>query len=114
MDLAKDVLNTITKQEKAYEITVDEIIKTVAGKFSIKINDIKSDKKNKNFVLPRQIAMYLARKLTNDSFPDIGAKIGGKDHSTVIYANNKIRKIMEEDVKIKNTIEELENIIIKR
>jgi len=114
MDLVKDVLNTITKQEKAYEITVDEIIKTVAGKFSIKINDIKSDKKNKNFVLPRQIAMYLARKLTNDSFPDIGAKIGGKDHSTVIYANNKIRKIMEEDVKIKNTIEELENIIIKR
>ncbi len=114
MDLAKDVLNTITKQEKALEITVDEIIKTVAGKFSIKINDIKSDKKNKNFVLPRQIAMYLARKLTSDSFPDIGAKIGGKDHSTVIYANNKIRKVVEEDVKIKNIIEELENIIIKR
>ncbi len=114
MDLAKDVLNTITKQEKAHEITVDEIIKTVAGKFSIKINDIKSDKKNKNFVLPRQIAMYLARKLTSDSFPDIGAKIGGKDHSTVIYANNKIRKVVEEDVKIKNIIEELENIIIKR
>lgn len=114
MDLAKDVLNTITKQEKVHEITVDEIIKTVAGKFSIKINDIKSDKKNKNFVLPRQIAMYLARKLTSDSFPDIGAKIGGKDHSTVIYANNKIRKVVEEDVKIKNIIEELENIIIKR
>lgn len=114
LDLAKEVLNKITKQEKNYEITVDEIIKTVAGKFSIKIYDIKSDKKNKNFVLPRQIAMYLARKLTNDSFPDIGVKIGGKDHSTVIYANNKIRKIMEEDVKTKKIIDELENSLLNK
>ena len=114
MDLAKDVLNKITKQEKTLEITVDEIIKTVAGKFSIKIHEIKSDKKNKNFVLPRQITMYLARKLTSDSFPDIGAKIGGKDHSTVIYANNKIRKIMEQDAKIKHLIDDIENVLLNK
>lgn len=114
MDLAKDVLNKIIKQEKTYELTVDEIIKTVAGKFSIKVNDIKSDKKNKNFVLPRQIAMYLSRKLTSDSFPDIGAKFGGKDHSTVIYANNKIRKIIEENEKVKKLIEEVENTLLNK
>jgi chromosomal replication initiation ATPase DnaA len=63
------------------------IMKTVAAKFNIRISDLKSHK-NKNLVIPRQIAMYLARKLTL-LLPDIGAKIGGKDHSTVIYANNK-------------------------
>ncbi len=114
MDLAKEVLNKILKQETAVEISVEEIIKTVANKFNIKINDLKSDKKNKNLVLPRQITMYLARKLTDDSFPDIGAKIGGKDHSTVIYANNKIRKTMTEDAKVKKSVEELEDILLKK
>ncbi len=114
MELAKDVLNKILKTETVQEIAVEEIVKIVAGKFNIKINDIKSDKKNKNLVLPRQIAMYLARKLTDDSFPDIGAKIGGKDHSTVIYANNKIQKLIMEDVKVKNVVAELEDILLKK
>jgi chromosomal replication initiator protein len=113
MDLAKEVLSKITKQGFDREVTVEEIVKTVAGKFNIKIIDIKSEKKNKNLVVPRQISMYLARKLTEDSFPDIGAKIGGKDHSTVIYANNKIRKMIDEDAKIKKTVEEIENTLLK-
>jgi chromosomal replication initiator protein len=52
--------------------------------------------------------MYLARKLTSQSFPDIGAKIGGKDHSTVIYANNKIRDLLEKDTKIESVVREIE------
>jgi chromosomal replication initiator protein len=114
MDLAKDVLNKILKQGSTTEISIEEIVKTVAGKFNIKINDLKSEKKNKNLVVPRQIAMYLARKLTDESFPDIGAKIGGKDHSTVIYANNKMKKVVEKDVKIKSMIDELEDILLKK
>ncbi len=59
-------------------------------------------------MIPRQIAMYLARRLTSHSFPDIGAKIGGKDHSTVIYANNKIKDLLEKDPKIEVVVREIE------
>lgn len=113
MDLVKEVLNKIIKKGDSREITVDEIIKTVAGRFGIKLSDLKSEKKNKNLVLPRQITMYLSRKLTGDSFPDIGARIGGKDHSTVIYAYNKIKKQIAEDARLKKTVEEIEEILIK-
>lgn len=108
MDLVKEVLRKFFKQGEKPEVTIDEIMKTVAAKFNIKIADLKSQKKNKNLVIPRQISMYLARRLTSHSFPDIGAKIGGKDHSTVIYANNKIRDLIERDPKIGAVVREIE------
>jgi len=108
MDLVKEVLKKFFKQGEKPEVTIDEIMKTVAAKFNIRIADLKSQKKNKNLVIPRQIAMYLARRLTSHSFPDIGAKIGGKDHSTVIYANNKIKDLLEKDPKIEVVVREIE------
>jgi len=57
--------------------------------------------------------MYLSRKLTNASFPDIGGIIGGRDHSTVIYANNKIKKLIEVDMKLAKIINDIENSLIK-
>ncbi|MFB3925051.1 MAG: chromosomal replication initiator protein DnaA [Syntrophales bacterium] len=113
MELVKEVLSKILKKGELRELTVDEIIKAVAGKFSIKISDLKSEKKNKNLVMPRQITMYLSRKLTGESFPDIGMKIGGKDHSTVIYAHNKIKKMINEDAKFKKLVDEIEELLIK-
>jgi chromosomal replication initiator protein len=109
MELVKEVLKKFFKQGERPELTVEEIMKTVAAKFNIRIADLKSQKKNKNLVIPRQIAMYLARKLTSQSFPDIGAKIGGKDHSTVIYANNKIRDLLDKDAKIESVVREIED-----
>ena len=113
MDLVKEVLKKFFKQGERGEITIEEIIKTVAGKFNVKISDLKSQKKNKNLVTPRQIAMYLSRKMTNQSFPDIGAKIGGKDHSTVIYANTKIKDLIEKDSKMQAVIKEIEDVLNK-
>ncbi len=113
MDLVKEVLNKILKKGDVHEISIEEIIKVVASKFNIKISDIKSEKKNKNLVLPRQITMYLSRKLTSESFPDIGSKIGGKDHSTVIYAFNKIKKNIEADPKVRKLVEEVEEYLTK-
>jgi len=108
MDLVKEVLKKFFKQGEKPEVTVEEIMKTVAAKFNIRIADLKSQKKNKNLVIPRQIAMYLARRLTSNSYPDIGAKIGGKDHSTVIYANNKIKDLLEKDPKMELVVREIE------
>ncbi|MBN2254431.1 MAG: chromosomal replication initiator protein DnaA, partial [Deltaproteobacteria bacterium] len=112
MNLVKEVLRKVLKQSEGKSITVDEIIKTVTEKFNIKTVDIKSQKKSKNLVLPRQIAMYLSRKLTRSSFPDIGAKIGGRDHSTVIYAYNKIAKLIERDETTRKIVQEIERSLL--
>ena len=114
LDLVKEVLSSLVKHNKKGEVSIEEIIKVIAGKLNIKISDIKAHNKNKNIVFARQIAMYLARKLTNNSFPDIGQKIGGRDHSTVIYANNKIINSIKTDTKLKNLIQEMEDILIHK
>jgi chromosomal replication initiator protein len=114
LDLVKEVLNSLVKRNKKGEVSIEEIIKVIAGKLNIKISDIKAHNKNKNIVFARQIVMYLSRKLTNYSFPDIGQKIGGRDHSTVIYANNKILNSLKTDVKLKFLIQEVEDILINK
>ncbi len=113
MDLVKEVLKKLLKHREKKEVTIDEVIKAVAGKLNVKIADIKSQNKTKNFVLSRQIAMYLSRKMTNASYPDIGERIGGRDHSTVIYAFNKMRKMMEEDNHLKQLVQEIEEAMNK-
>jgi chromosomal replication initiator protein len=111
INLAKEVLKKVLRQSEKEAVTIDEIVKAVTGKLGVKISDVKSQKKNKNLVWARQIAMYLSRKMTSSSFPDIGEKIGGRDHSTVIYANNKISKALEGDAKLQEMISDIENAI---
>ena len=114
LDLVKEVLSSLVKHNKKGEVSIEEIIKVIAGKLNIKISDIKAHNKNKNIVFARQIAMYLARKLTNCSFPDIGQKIGGRDHSTVIYANNKILNNIKADSKLKILLQDIDDTLIHK
>lgn len=114
LDLVREVLKKLVKHNNKEEVSVEEIIKVVAGKMNVKIADIKAHNKNKNLVLARQISMYLARKLTNFSYPDIGQKIGGRDHSTVIYANNKIMNSIEVDGNFKKMIQDIEDSVIHK
>lgn len=92
-------------------ITIEEIIKTVADHFKISTKDILSRKKTKNIVFPRQIAMYLSRTITEESFPEIGSKFGGKDHATVMHACKKILKDISLDRKIATIVENLKEEI---
>jgi len=103
--LAKEVMGHIIK-DKDKEITVDGILKEVSAYFSVKTQDIKSAKRIKSIMVPRQIAMYLSRKLTDLSLVSIGERFGGKDHATVIHSCKKI----EQDIKIKK---ELKTIVEK-
>jgi chromosomal replication initiator protein len=114
LDLVKAVLKKLIRQDEKHEITIEEIIKTVATRLNIKISDIKSPKKNKSFVFARQICMFLAREMTSCSFPDIGNKIGGRDHSTVIYAHNKIKQAKETDKAIMDILEELHSTLLHK
>jgi chromosomal replication initiator protein len=110
LDMTKNILKDIII-EQSKEITIESIQKTVASHYQIKTSDLKSAKRLKTLVLPRQIAMYIGRKLTSASYPEIGAKFGGKDHSTIIHAIKKIEKNIEEDFQLRTTIERLINSI---
>lgn len=110
LDMAKEVLKDILI-EKNRELTVEEILKKVSAHFNVKISDIKSSRRHKAIVLPRQVAMYLSRQLTSASYPEIGEKFGGKDHSTIIHAINKIEKLADEDYNLRNNLETLKKIL---
>jgi len=114
LDLVREVLKKIVKHNNKDEVSIEDIIKVVAGKLNVKIADIKAHNKNKNLVLARQISMYLARKLTNLSYPDIGQKIGGRDHSTVIYANNKVLNNLDVDNSFKKLVADIEDSVIHK
>jgi len=75
-------------------VSIDLVQKVVSTFFNIKISDLKVKRKNKGYVLPRQIAMYLSRKLTSASLLEIGDKFGGKDHSTVLHSIKKVEEKM--------------------
>jgi chromosomal replication initiator protein len=113
-ELAKEVLrNTLRGAQK--EITVESIQKTICDYYNLKLGDLKAKRRTKNIAFPRQVAMYLCRKYTETSFPAIGDKFGGRDHSTVIHASKTIEKKIKEDPYMQTTIEKLErNLNIRK
>ncbi|WP_370543329.1 chromosomal replication initiator protein DnaA [Geobacter sp. OR-1] len=104
LTMAKEVLKDIIV-DKSKDISIEYIQKAVADHFQLKISDLKSDKRIKTLVVPRQIAIFICRELTKASYPEIGDKFGGKDHSTVIHSVKKIEKLLGQDHEIRNTIE---------
>jgi chromosomal replication initiator protein len=107
VELTKEVLrHTLKGADK--EVTVENIQKTICEFFNIRIGDLKAKRRTQNIALPRQVAMYLCRKHTESSFPAIGDKFGGRDHSTVIHASKTIERRIKEDPHMQNTIEKLE------
>ncbi len=111
LNMAREVLKDIIV-DKSKEITVEMIQKHVADYFKLKISELKSDKRLKALVVPRQIAIYLCRDLTKCSYPEIGEKFGGKDHSTIIHSFKKIDNLIPQNMEIKNTIETLKRNIL--
>lgn len=106
VELAKNELkHLIDTREKL--ITNELVQKLVAESFGVRISDLKSKRRTKNIVLPRQVAMYLCRQLVNSSLPEIGNFFGGKDHSTVIHAIKTIDEKREKDHELKSRIETL-------
>jgi chromosomal replication initiator protein len=113
VELTKDVLRHMLKGPQR-DITVESIQKTICDFYNIKIGDLKAKRRTKNIAFPRQVAMYLCRKHTETSFPGIGDKFGGRDHSTVIHASKTIEKKLKEDPYMQTTIEKLErNLNVK-
>ncbi|WP_099158967.1 chromosomal replication initiator protein DnaA [Virgibacillus ndiopensis] len=105
--LAADALKDIIPSSKPRVITIQKIQEVVGEKYSVKLEDFIAKKRTKSIAFPRQIAMYLSRELTDFSLPKIGEEFGGRDHTTVIHAHEKISKMMENDNLINKDIEEI-------
>ena len=106
-DLVTEAMKNIYPSHRTKAITLELIQEIVASYFKIKVDDLHAKKRTRELAFPRQIAMYLCRELTDTSLPQIGTCFGGRDHTTVIHAYDKISKERNEDSKLDNTIKEL-------
>jgi chromosomal replication initiator protein len=105
-DMAKNILQDLIEDDEK-PVTTDQIQKIVSDHFAIKLSDMKAKKRTKEIALPRQIAMYLSKQLTNLSLSDIGKNFGGKDHATVIYACKQVEEKRAKEETFNSMIESL-------
>ena len=106
-ELASEALKDIISTSKHEEINVNRIKEKVSSVFSLKMEDFNSKKRTRSISYPRQIAMYLSRELTDLSLPKIGEEFGGRDHTTVIHAHDKISKDIENNEDFKEKINKI-------
>ncbi|MCM8781335.1 MAG: chromosomal replication initiator protein DnaA [Candidatus Omnitrophica bacterium] len=107
---AQEFLKDLLKEPKKL-ITVDFIQHCVAEEFGISLQELKTKRRTKNIIIPRQVAMYLSRELTDLSLPEIGHHFGGKDHTTVLHSYNKIKEELIQNPQLKDTIERIIQVI---
>jgi chromosomal replication initiator protein len=106
VELAQEVLGELWGEEEKV-ITIEQIQRKVCDFFGIKLSDLKAQNRTKAVAFPRQIAMYLARQLTHASLSEVGRAFGGKDHTTVLHAVGKVQTLLQEDPKLRKTIDGL-------
>jgi len=105
------MVKALMRDKNRSEINLEDIMTTTAGYFNISMSDLLSNKKNRIYSYPRQLAMYLARKYTELSFKEIGSSFSHKDHSTVIHALRKIEKEKEEKKEVQKDLTKIESLL---
>ncbi|WP_087973941.1 chromosomal replication initiator protein DnaA [Oceanobacillus rekensis] len=109
--LAADALKDIIPSSKPKVITIQGIQEIIGERYNIRLEDFVAKKRTKSIAYPRQIAMYLSRELTDLSLPKIGEEFGGRDHTTVIHAHEKISKLLEQDSDLNRDIEDIKETL---
>jgi chromosomal replication initiator protein len=111
VELAQDVLREVFPQGDSAQVSIERIQDAVAERFEISREELCGHRRSHNIVYPRQVAMYLARELTDSSLPKIGKQFGGRDHTTVIHATSKIARLIREDRSVYNLVQELTAVV---
>jgi chromosomal replication initiator protein len=114
LDLAQSVLKDIFPERRAQPISVPSIQTEVCRFYGVQKAELTGNKRSQSIVFPRQMAMHLSRELTDLSLPRIGAEFGGRDHTTVMHATNKIQRLMNSDREVYNQVQDLTNRIRQR
>ena len=105
--LAQDALKNVIDSERPEGLTMERIAKTVASHYKLTLEEIKSKNNSRAVAVPRQVAMYLCKRLTKHSYPEIGREFGGKHHTTVMHSFEKIDGLIKEDRVFHKTVSEL-------
>ena len=111
VNLASEALKDIISNKEDLPLNTKIIQESVANYFNLRVEDLKSQRRTRNIAYPRQIAMYLSRKLTDMSLPKIGEEFGGRDHTTVIHAYEKISENLKTDEVLQTTINDINNLL---
>lgn len=111
--LAQDAIRNIAEDEKPAGITIEQIQRTVATHYRLRVDDLISKNNARHIAVPRQVAMYLCKRLTKHSFPEIGREFGGKHHTTVIHSVDKIEGLVVKDDNFHRVISDLTDSIYK-
>jgi len=108
LEMAENLLRDVLSEEGKYSITIDVIQRKVAEHFDIRVADMTSKRRPENIAFPRQVAMYLARNLTESSLNMIGEAFGGRDHGTVLHACRLVKDRMEVDAHVRDAVKHIE------
>ena len=95
-------------------ITLEDIQKVVADVFNVRVSDMHSPRRSREVARPRQVAMYLAKQLTNKSYPDIGRAFGGRDHTTVIHACEQVNILIPRDPTLAERLQQAQRTLTGR
>ena len=107
----EDVLRDVLEEEESPAVTIDRIQRNVADYYDIRMADMTSKRRPANIAFPRQVAMYLSRKMTDSSFSEIGEAFGGRDHGTVMHACKLVEERMAENDSLRRTVAQLDTKI---
>lgn len=110
-DLAAEALKDIIPNSRPRTVTILDIQKAVGEHFNIRLEDFTAKKRTRAIAFPRQVAMYLSRELTDSSLPKIGSEFGGRDHSTVIHAHEKISKMLKDEQALQQDVQDIKNVL---
>lgn len=106
-ELAAEALKSIMPSTTPKILSILDIQKTVGEHYGIKLEDFSAKKRTKSIAFPRQVAMYLSREMTDSSLPKIGEEFGGRDHTTVIHAHEKITSLLKTDAILQDDIKQI-------
>lgn len=107
MQLAQDALREVFSEHAPRSISTQDVMDAVSAYYSVSHEDITGKRRNRSFTLPRQMVMYLTRKLTNSSLPKIGEALGGRDHSTVLHGCARIEEMMQQSAPLRAAVDDL-------
>ncbi len=105
--LAQDAIRNIAEDDQPAGITMEQIRRTVAAHYKLRVDDLASKNNSRQIAVPRQVAMYMCKRLTKHSFPEIGREFGGKHHTTVIHSVDKIEALVANDQNFHRVVSEL-------
>jgi chromosomal replication initiator protein len=111
--LAQDAIRNIAEDDQPAGITIEQIQRAVGGHYKLRVDDLKSKNNSRQIAVPRQVAMYLCKRLTKHSFPEIGREFGGKHHTTVIHSVEKIEALVSKDQNFHRVVSDIMDNLCK-